>query len=96
MTMELLLIVAALFLGFSNGANYNFKGVATVRGSDTLTYRQALTLATIATVLCSLMQQFSGKRLVPADVPSKPTFLVSVALAAAGTVFIATRMCLPC
>ncbi len=103
-TMELLLIVAALFVAFSNGANDNFKGFATVWGSETLTYRQALALATIATVLGSftslilsnaLMQQFSGKGLVPAEVASNPTFVVSVALAAACTVLVATRMGLP-
>lgn len=36
MTMELLLIVAALFVAFSNGANDNFKGFATV---DRLNFR---------------------------------------------------------
>ena len=48
--MESLLIAVALLVAFSNGANDNFKGFATVWGSDTLNYRQALTLATLATV----------------------------------------------
>lgn len=51
--MELLLIAGAAFLAFGNGANDNFKGFATVWGSQTLSYRQALTLATIATILGS-------------------------------------------
>ncbi len=102
--MEALLIVAALFVGFSNGANDNFKGFATVWGSDTLTYRRALILATVATLLGSLMslslsqsliQQFSGKGLVPDRVAANPTFIVSVAMAAASTVLVATRMGLP-
>jgi len=102
--MEALLIIAAVFVGFSNGANDNFKGFATVWGSDTLPYRQALTLATIATILGSLMslglsqsliQQFSGKGLVPAEVAANSTFILSVALAAASTVLVATRMGLP-
>jgi inorganic phosphate transporter, PiT family len=68
--MTLLLILSALLLAFSNGANDNFKGFATVWGSKTLNYRQALLLATIATLLGSLaslflaeslVQQFSGK-----------------------------------
>ena len=37
--MELALIAGALFLAFNNGANDNFKGFATVWGSDTLSYR---------------------------------------------------------
>lgn len=34
--MEWLLFAIALFAAFSNGANDNFKGFATVWGSDTL------------------------------------------------------------
>lgn len=102
--MEWLLIAAALFVAFSNGANDNFKGFATVWGSDTLNYRQALTLATLATVagsLASLMlaetlvQQFSGKGLVPEAVASTPLFVMSVAGGAAFTVFLATRFGFP-
>lgn len=102
--MEWLLFAAALFVAFSNGANDNFEGFATVWGSDTLNYRQALTLATIATVagsLASLMlaealvQQFSGKGLVPDAVASAPLFIMSVAGGAAVTVFLATRLGFP-
>ena len=102
--MEWLLIAAALFVAFGNGANDNFKGFATVWGSDTLSYRQALALATIATVagsLASLMlaeslaQQFSGKGLVPDAFASAPLFIVSVASGAAVTVLLATRTGLP-
>jgi len=102
--MEWLLIAAALFVAFSNGANDNFKGFATVWGSDTLSYRQALTLATIATVagsLASLMlaetlvQQFSGKGLVPDLVASAPLFILSVASGTAVTIFLATRLGFP-
>jgi PiT family inorganic phosphate transporter len=102
--MEWLLIAAALFVAFSNGANDNFKGFATVWGSDTLNYRQALALATIATVAGSLaslllaetlLQQFSGKGLVPDAVASAPLFLISVASGAAVTVFLATRLGFP-
>lgn len=102
--MEWLLVAVALFVAFSNGANDNFKGFATVWGSDTLNYRQALTLATIATVAGSLaslllaealVQQFSGKGLVPDAVASAPLFIMSVACGAAATVFLATRLGLP-
>lgn len=102
--MEWVLIIAALALSFSNGANDNFKGFATVWGSETLTYRRALLFATIATVAGSvaslwladaLVQQFSGKGLVPDAIVNSPVFIVSVLGGAAGTVFLATRLGLP-
>ena len=40
--MDWLLIAIVLFVAFCNGANDNFKGFATVWGSDTLSYHQAL------------------------------------------------------
>ena len=102
--MEILLIAVALFLAFGNGANDNFKGFATVWGSDSLNYRQALILATAATVAGSLLslylahglvQQFSGKGLLPQAMLDTPQFLASVGLGAALTVIIATRAGLP-
>ncbi|MEQ1534705.1 MAG: inorganic phosphate transporter [Burkholderiaceae bacterium] len=102
--MELALIAVALFLAFNNGANDNFKGFATVWGSDTLGYRQALVLATLATLAGSvaswlladnLIQQFSGRGLVPNAVASTPAFILSVACGAALTVFLATRLGFP-
>ncbi len=102
--MEILLILTALFVAFNNGANDNFKGLATVWGSDTLNYRQALILATIATLAGSLaswlladtlVQQFSGRGLVPNDVAAAPSFVLSVASGAAVTVFAATWLGLP-
>ncbi|TPW18567.1 MAG: inorganic phosphate transporter PiT family [Halothiobacillaceae bacterium] len=102
--MEYLLILSALFLVFSNGANDNFKGFATVWGSHTLSYRTALRLATMATLagsLCSLLlaetlaQQFSGRGLVPDATANAPQFLLSVSIGAALTVFAATRLGLP-
>lgn len=102
--MTLLLVSIALFLSFGNGANDNFKGFATVWGSDTLSYRQALWLATFATIAGSLLslflanglvQQFSGKGLLPDTLVNAPQFIFSVALAAALTVMIATRAGLP-
>ena len=49
-----LLLFATLFLAYSNGANDNFKGVATLYGSNTLGYKTAITLATVATFLGSI------------------------------------------
>lgn len=99
-----LLAVAALFLAFSNGANDNFKGFATVWGSATLDYRKALIIATIAAIAGSiasvllangLIKQFSGKGLVPDEVIALPAFSLAVAAGAAATVMIATRVGLP-
>ncbi|OGA95426.1 MAG: hypothetical protein A3E79_12220 [Burkholderiales bacterium RIFCSPHIGHO2_12_FULL_61_11] len=102
--MEYLLIAVALFLAFGNGANDNFKGFATVWGSESLGYRQALLLATLATLAGSLLslflasglaQQFSGKGLLPQAIVSAPQFILSVGIGAALTVIIATRVGLP-
>lgn len=102
--MDYLLIGIALFLAFGNGANDNFKGFATVWGTDALTYRQALILATLATLAGSLLslylanslvQQFSGKGLLPPQIVDAPRFIASVGLGAALTVIIATRAGLP-
>jgi PiT family inorganic phosphate transporter len=102
--IEALLVLAALLVTFSNGANDNFKGFATVWGSDTPSYRQALGLSTLATVAGSLtslwladglVQSFSGKGLVPDAVVLAPAFLTAVALGAAGTVLLATRLGFP-
>ena len=100
----LLLASTALFLAFSNGANDNFKGFATVWGSASLSYRSALILATVATILGglasvliadTLVQQFSGKGLVPDELASTPAFALAVGGGAAFTVMLATRLGFP-
>ncbi len=103
--MTLLFIVAVgLLLAFANGANDNFKGVATLYGSATTSYRTALTWATVCTALGSvaaivlaqkLLVAFSGKGLVAAEIASAPAFAASVALAAGVTVLLATRLSFP-
>lgn len=103
--MTLLVILAAgLLLAFANGANDNFKGVATIYGSGTASYRLSLAWATAATAAGSvaavflatkLLSAFSGKGLVAADVASTPVFAAAVALAAATTVLLATRLSFP-
>jgi len=102
--MELLLIACALCVVYWNGANDNFKGFATVWGSRTLGYRQALILASLATaagslaswwLAGSLVQSFSGRGLVPDAVANAPHFLASVGAGAALTLIAATRLGLP-
>ena len=99
-----LLLVATLFLAYFNGANDNFKGVATLYGSGTLTYKKAIIIATIATFagsICAiflaqgLVKSFSGKGLVPADIAGSLDFLVAVGFGAGSTVLLATRLGFP-
>ena len=97
--MLVLLVGAIVFLAYSNGANDNFKGVATLFGSRTTNYRRALWWATgttlagsCAAVLLSggLVKAFSGKGLVPDVLTHNPSFLLAVAVGAALTVMLAT------
>jgi len=94
-----LLVVAALAITFANGANDNFKGVATLFGSGTTNYRRALLWATVTTMAgsvmafalaSSLVARFSGSGLVPDAVTRDATFLTTVGGGAAATVLLAT------
>ncbi|MBX7230976.1 MAG: inorganic phosphate transporter [Bdellovibrionales bacterium] len=102
--MVIAILLAGLFLAFSNGANDNFKGVATLLGSRTTTYKTALLWASFTTFAGSitafflaqkLMANFSGKGLVPDQIVQLTSFSVSVAIAAALTVFFATKFGFP-
>lgn len=102
--MIVLLLIAVLLLAFANGANDNFKATATLYGSGTLGYRGALVLATAAQLTGSLaslflafnlLEAFGGKELVPDTTVENPAFLVAVAVGAAGTVLLATRLGMP-
>ncbi|MGR3175222.1 MAG: anion permease [Candidatus Scalindua sp.] len=99
MTILVILFLATCFLAYSNGANDNFKGVATLFGSRTTNYKGAIWLATVTTFagsVCSvffaqtLVKTFSGKGLVPDAVSISPEFLTAVAIGSAITVIIAT------
>ncbi|MEO1390559.1 MAG: inorganic phosphate transporter [Cyanobacteria bacterium J06634_6] len=104
MYLTVLTVLAALWLAYGNGANDNFKGVATLYGSDTTTFTGALWWATgttfagsIVSVLFAqkLVKTFSGKGLVPDALVGSPTFAVAVGLGAALTIFLATYMGMP-
>ena len=94
-----LLFLATCFLAYSNGANDNFKGVASLFGSRTCSYRTALTWATITTFAGSiasivlaqaLLKKFSGKGIVPDQFVGSEFFVLAVAIGAGLTVILAT------
>jgi inorganic phosphate transporter, PiT family len=102
--MEVVLLLCVVFLAYSNGSNDNFKGVATLYGSKVLDYKKAITWASITVGLGALssiyfakgiLKNFSGKNLIPDELLLKPEFAISVALAGALTVFIATKIGMP-
>lgn len=99
-----LIVAATLFVAYSNGANDNFKGVATLFGSGTADYRKALWWATATTLAGSLaafflatrlIATFQGKGLVPVSLAESEPFLAAVILGAALTVFAATKIGMP-
>ncbi|HTU19953.1 MAG TPA: inorganic phosphate transporter [Gemmataceae bacterium] len=103
MTIAVILI-AALCLAYANGANDNFKGVATLFGSGTVRYRGALLWATITTLVGSLtaiwlaeklLSSFSGRGLVSETLTADSRYPAAVALGAGLTVLLATRLEMP-
>ena len=102
--MVLLLIISVFLLTYVNGANDNFKGVATLWSSKVLSYNQAITLTSIVTFLGSitalffvtgLLKNFSGKGLLPDEIINGLPFILSVAVGAAFTVLLATKIGFP-
>lgn len=96
--------LAVCFLAYSNGANDNFKGVASLFGSRTCGYRTAISWATITTfagsltaifVAQALLKTFSGKGLVPDTLTASPEFVLAVAIGAGGTVILAALLGFP-
>ena len=97
-------LVCVFILSVANGANDNFKGMATLWGSRTLDYRRSLILANIATFLggvlaiylgSELIQTFSGKGIVQSDVLVDPKFAMAFAFGAAIVVTLATALKYP-
>jgi len=102
--LVIILFLATFFLAYNNGANDNFKGVATLYGSGILSYKKAIIIATIATILGSiyaiflangLIESFSGKGLVPMDVAGTINFLIAVGFGAGFAVLLATVLGFP-
>ena len=98
-----LVLLAALFLAWSNGANDNFKGVATLYGSATAGFRKSLLWASGTTALgamvsvslaAALARRFSGKGLIPESFLDASA-LTAIGLAGALTIFLATVIGMP-
>jgi PiT family inorganic phosphate transporter len=99
-----LLFLATCFLAYSNGANDNFKGVASLFGSRTCSYRTAISWATMTTFAGSitsiflaqtLLKKFSGKGIVPDQFAGSEYFVLAVAIGAGATVSLATLLGFP-
>ena len=93
------IFLATIFLAYGNGANDNFKGVATLFGSDTTNYKIAIWWATLTTFAGSiasivlaqaLLKNFSGKGLVSEAIANTSQFNLAVALGAGLTVILGT------
>ena len=99
-----LLFAAVVFVAFTNGANANFKGVASLYGSGTTTLRTAALWGTATTFVGSvaaiflangLLVSFSGRGVVSDELVASRSFVCAVALGAASTSFLATRLGFP-
>jgi PiT family inorganic phosphate transporter len=100
----ILLCLLTVFVAYANGANDNFKGVATLFCANVTGYRTAITIATLATFAgCAasiflaeaLVRAFSGKGLVPDVIASSPGFLLAAATGAGATVMLAAILGFP-
>lgn len=100
----LVLLIIVMWLAYGNGANDNFKGVATLYGSGTAGYRKALGWATVTTLAGSLVsillaerlvKVFSGSGLLPSELLGSGVVLAAVGAAAAATIMLATVLGMP-
>lgn len=102
--MLTILFLAACFVAFTNGANANFKGVASLYGSGTTTLRTAALWGAAATFAGSIaalflneqmVLAFRGRGIVPDSLVASPQFVCAVAIGGAMTSFLATRFGFP-
>ncbi len=100
----LILFLSVGFVAFTNGSNANVKGVASLYGSGTTSLRWTIGWGTLTTLAGSiaaiflaegLLDKFSGKGLVRDELLQSPIFTAAVALGAAFTSFLATRLGFP-
>lgn len=104
MVWPVFILLVTFLCAYANGANDNFKGVATLFGSGTTDYKKAIAWATVSTLAGSLtacfwagqlIKSFSGKGLVPDTFLTQPAFLIAVVLGAGLTVLIAALTGIP-
>lgn len=102
--LAVLLFLGTCFVAYVNGANANFKGVASLYGSGTTGFRTAAwwgTGTTLAGALTAvliaegMLKKFSGRGLVPEVLVESPQFVLAVALGAAAANLLATRFGFP-
>lgn len=102
--MLFLITTAVAVVAYANGANSNFKGVASLYGSGSTSYRMAVTWAALTTAAgcvaamylsVGLLKTFSGKGLVPEVLIAQPLFLFAVSAGAGVTGLLATRFGFP-
>jgi len=98
------LLVTVFFVAYANGANANFKGVASLYGSGTAGFATAVRWAALTTVagavasvfwVGALLKTFSGKDLVPEALVADPVFLLAAAVGAMLTGGLATWLGFP-
>lgn len=98
-----ILLISVFWLAWSNGSNDNFKGVATLYGSATCSFKRTLIWGTSATIIGSLVSvlitqsliaAFSGKGLIP-DSLIDQSLLTAVGASGAITIFLATLLGMP-
>lgn len=102
--MTVALFITVLLLAATNGANDNFKGVATLYGSRTVGYWASLGWASITTLAGSLgslylaqtlLKTFTGVGLVSPDIAAQTGFAFAVAGGAGLTITLASWRGLP-
>ena len=102
--MLFLITIAVVVVAYANGANSNFKGVASLFGSGTTSYRTAATLAApppaagwVAAMfrVVGMLKTFSGKGLVPEALIEQPLFLFAVSAGGGGTSLLGARFGFP-
>jgi PiT family inorganic phosphate transporter len=102
--MELFLVMAVVALAFANGANANFKGVASLYGSGSASFDQSRLWAMVCTAAgcgaamflgSDMVKAFSGKGLIAEAWIGNPMFLTAVAAGAALSNLLATGLGFP-